>query len=94
VDKDWGPKPFKTIDAWFMERGFLNMVKDRWTSYPDQGNAFMVLKEKLKCLKRDMKVWNMDVFGIIESTKKKILEEIETLDCQACNGALDACENL
>jgi len=94
VDKDWGPKPFRTIDAWFMERGFLNMVKGRWSSYSDQGNAFTVFKEKLKCLKGDLKVWNIDVFGILESTKKKILEEIETLDCQACNGALDDDQDL
>jgi len=28
VEKDWGPKPFRTIDAWNMERGFIRMVKD------------------------------------------------------------------
>ncbi|XP_068474608.1 uncharacterized protein [Phaseolus vulgaris] len=79
--KDWGPKPFRTIDAWFMEKGFLTMVKDWWTSYPVQGNAFVVFKEKLKCLKRDLKVWNRDSFGNMESSKKKILEELEALDC-------------
>ncbi|XP_068475131.1 uncharacterized protein [Phaseolus vulgaris] len=94
LDKDWGPKPFRTIDAWFMERGFLMMVKDRWTSYPAQGNAFTVLKEKLKRFKEDLKVWNMDVLSIIECTKKKILEELEVLDCQACSGVLEDSENL
>jgi len=33
VDKDWGPKPFRSIDAWFMEKGFGAMVKDKWNSY-------------------------------------------------------------
>ena len=61
---------------------------------PAQGNAFTVLKEKLKRLKGDLKVWNRDVFGIIESTKKKILEELEVLDCQACSGVLEDSENL
>jgi len=45
-------------------------------------------------LKGDLKVWNRDVFGIIESTKKKILEELEVLDCQACSGVLEDSENL
>jgi len=94
VVKDWGPKPFRTIDAWFMERGFMDMVKDRWASYPDKGNAFMAFKEKLKCLKGDLKIWNRDVFGILESTKKNILEEIEMLDCQACSGTLDDGQNV
>ena len=28
VEKDWGPKPFRSIDAWLLERGFNRMVKD------------------------------------------------------------------
>jgi len=73
MDKDWGPKPFRTIDAWFMERGFGEMVKNNWNSYSVQGNAFVKFKEKLKCLKGDLKFWNKDVFGDINTSKKKIL---------------------
>ena len=29
VEKDWGPKPCRTIDAWLLERGFNRMVKDK-----------------------------------------------------------------
>ena len=60
VEKDWGPKPFRSIDAWYMERGFGHMVKEKWISYPSQGNAFTVIKEKMKRLKGDLKVWNRD----------------------------------
>jgi len=86
LDKDWGPKPFRTIDAWFMERNFLEMVKDKWTSYSAKGNALMVIKDKLKWLKGDLKTWNRDVFGNIETSKKMILQELEALDCQVYNG--------
>ncbi|XP_068503598.1 uncharacterized protein [Phaseolus vulgaris] len=86
--KDWGPKSFRSIDAWFMEKGFVGMVKDKWTSYPTQGNAFIVFKKKLKWLKGDLKSWNRDVFGNIETSKKMILQELETLDCQICSGGL------
>ena len=69
MDKDWGPKPFRTIDAWLSEKGFMEMVKGRWTSNSVQGSGFMKVKEKLKHLKGDLKVWNRNVFGNIETIK-------------------------
>jgi len=27
--KDWGPRPFKTINAWLLESGFKETVKDK-----------------------------------------------------------------
>ena len=94
VEKDWGPKPFRTIDAWLSEKGFLEMVKVRWLSYPGQGCSFMKVKDKLKCLKGDLKEWNRDVFGNIETTKKRILQEIEILDNQYCNKGLVVTERI
>ncbi|XP_068466212.1 uncharacterized protein [Phaseolus vulgaris] len=88
VDKDWGPKPFRTIDAWLVEKGFMEMVKDRWSDYYVQGSSFMKVKEKMKRLKGDLKVWNRDTFGNLETSKKRILQEIEDLDCLDCNGNL------
>jgi len=82
MDKDWGPRPFKTIDAWHMERGFNGMVKEKCQSYVVQGNEITKLKDKLKMLKGDLKVWNRDVYGNLHTKKKDILQEIESLDCQ------------
>jgi len=31
--KDWGLKPFRTIDAWLLEHGFKVWVNDKWKSY-------------------------------------------------------------
>jgi len=56
VEKDWGPKPFRSIDAWFLERGFRKMVKEKWSSYSAEGNAFVSFKEKLKRLKGVLKI--------------------------------------
>ena len=88
VVKDWGPKPFRSIDAWLLEPGFLAMVKEKWDSYSVQGNYFSRLKDMLKNLKADLKVWNRDVFGCMETNKKKILKEIDDLD------TLDDCADL
>jgi len=94
VEKDWGPKPFRTIDAWLTEKGFLEMVKDRWLSYSGQGCSFTKAKDKLKRLKGDLKEWNRDVFGNIETTKKRILQETEVLDSQDCNEGLLVTERI
>ncbi|XP_068498266.1 uncharacterized protein [Phaseolus vulgaris] len=94
VDKDWGPKPFRTIDAWLVEKGFMEMVKDRWNAYVVQGSSFTKVKDKLKRLKGDLKIWNKDIFGNLESTKKRILQEIEDYVCQDCNDNLLVCDRM
>nr|AFN88206.1 putative retrotransposon [Phaseolus vulgaris] len=87
--KDWSPKPFRTIDAWLMERGFKDIVKDKWMPYAVHGNGISKHKDKLKMLKADLKVWNYEVFGHLNSNKESILKEIEDLDCQDANGVLE-----
>ena len=78
--KDWGPKPFKTIDAWLMEPGFKELVKDKWKAYEVQGNGISKVKDKLKLLKFDLKEWNKSVFGNLEVSKRQIMREVEELD--------------
>ena len=94
VEKDWGPKPFRSIDAWFMEKGFREMVKNYWSSYSVQGSAFIKFKEKLKALKGDLKVWNRDVFGNLHTSKKRILQDLEALDCLDCSNDLGEYDRL
>jgi len=62
------------------------MMADRWKSYVNQENDIIGLKEKFKLLKADLKIWNMDVFGNLNSTKRTILQDIENLDHQDCVG--------
>jgi len=68
-----------------MERGFKGMVKEKWQSYSVLGNEITKLKDKLKLLKGDLKIWNRDVYGNLHTIKRNILQEIETLDCQDVN---------
>ena len=86
--EDWGPKPFRSLDVWLKEPGFKDMVKEKWKSYPRQGNNMFVFKVKMKCLKANLKRWNRDVFRHLESRKKKVLKEIEELDGQDEDDAL------
>ena len=87
--KDWGPKPFRSMDVWLAKPGFKGMVKEKWGSYLVQGNSMSILKDKLKLLKADIRVWNKEVFGCMESNKKNIEAEIEELDDKDGNDALE-----
>ena len=45
---DWGPKPFRSLDVWQRDSGFLDFVCSKWQSYEVFGGGMVVLKEKLK----------------------------------------------
>ena len=77
---DWGPKPFRFLDIWQEDKEFENFVKRKWESYVVQGNEFVVVKEKLKMLKSDLKGWNKEVFGYTDKIKLDILRKIQELD--------------
>jgi len=87
--KDWSPKPFRTIDAWYTESGFKELVQNKWSKYRVHGNSVSNLKDKLKILKVDLRVWNKEVFGCLETNKTRILKEIEELDCCDANNDLE-----
>ena len=92
--KDWGPKPFRSIDTWFMEPGFKEFVKEKWGSYNGQGDNISSLKEKLKYLKADLKVWNKNVFGCLQTNQKQILKDIEILDVKDDNDDLEESDRI
>ena len=92
--KDWGHKPFHSIDAWFMEPGFKVFVKEKWGSYNGQGSNISSLKEKLKSLKADLKVWNKNVFGCLQTNQKQILKDIEILDVKDDNDDLEESDRI
>jgi hypothetical protein len=49
---------------WLKPEGFVDTVKQWWTSYHFQGSPSFILASKLKALKADLKAWN-EVFGNI-----------------------------
>lgn len=59
---DWGPKPFRFINAWCSHPEFKKFVEVSWNSYKVEGWFGYRIKEKLKRLKDDLKKWNRDVF--------------------------------
>jgi len=80
VTIDWGPKPFKTLNIWKSDPTFKKTVKQSWETYIGKGNPMIILKEKLKKLKFDLKTWNKEVFGFIGLKKQNLLLQLNALD--------------
>ncbi|XP_028091887.1 uncharacterized protein LOC114292179 [Camellia sinensis] len=54
-DRNWGPKPFKFINAWVLHPDFLDEAKRAWESSGVQGWACYIIMEKLRVLKVALK---------------------------------------
>ncbi|KAL8495410.1 hypothetical protein ACS0TY_019521 [Phlomoides rotata] len=78
--RDWGPKPFRSIDAWLAHPEFKNFVNEKWSDYQVEGWGGYVVKEKFKKLKTDLKIWNKSVFGRLDDNIEKNRSEIQRLD--------------
>jgi len=55
-------------------------VESKWKSYSMDRSGIFVLKEKLKFLKRDLKVWNKEIFGNLNLQRKDLIKRISNLD--------------
>lgn len=90
--QNWGPKPFRFNNCWLDHNGFKKMVEKVWNELRIDGWSAYVLKEKLKLLQGEIKTWNWEVFGNVDTKIKKMEEEISNLDKKAENVGLSEVE--
>ena len=67
-ENNWGPKPFRCYDAWFMNPKFKKFLINEWQNIPNAP-----LQHKLKFLKAPLKTWRKDNFDSMDN-KISILE--------------------
>ncbi|GMP24335.1 hypothetical protein CsSME_00001633 [Camellia sinensis var. sinensis] len=91
-ERDWGPKPFRFINAWSSHPSFSLFVAKVWDEFRIIGKAGHVLFQKLKMLKVELKKWNLEVFGNLAIKLKNAEEELVELDIVAENRGLVAAE--
>lgn len=72
---NWGPKPFRFQNCWLTDPRCLKIVNNVW-----QKSAALHTVEKLREVKKQLKTWNHDEFGNIDSSIKRLEEEIQKLD--------------
>lgn len=70
------------------EGGFVEKVRRWWDSCNLTGSPNFILAKRLKYLKLDLKNWNMEVFGNVDTNKKVLLEQLQLLDNKGLVGGI------
>jgi exonuclease III len=78
-----GAKPFRFENMWLKADGFVEKVKGWWESYQVQGTPSFIFAYKLKALKGDLKKWNAEEFGNVETRLNSLWSELRVLDSLA-----------
>ena len=76
--EDWGPKPFRSLDAWLSHPDFVKKVKDEWCLLGE-----LLTADKLKALRVPLRVWNKKSFGHIDDHINKYEVEIMMLEVRS-----------
>lgn len=92
-DRDWGPRPFRFLNAWLLHPKFIPFVKQNWSEMNIEGWAGYKCLMKFKALKQVLKQWNLEVFGRVESRLKSLEEEAHALDLLAKERSLLSTES-
>ncbi|XP_028099600.1 uncharacterized protein LOC114299127 [Camellia sinensis] len=93
-ERDWGPKPFRVLNAWFLHKDFHNFWKSNWKESRVEGWAGFILFQKLKILKSSLKSWNVEVFGNVLNKLKEAEGELHNFDILAEVRDLDGAEKV
>nr|KYP37357.1 Transposon TX1 uncharacterized [Cajanus cajan] len=86
---EWGPKPFRVLNCWFDNIRFKPFVEDAWGRMEIRGKKCFVLREKLKELKKRLKIWNKVEFGDINKNIELLHEEIHNLESKEEEAGLE-----
>ena len=84
---NWGPKPFRCYDAWFLNPMLKDFLINEWRNIPDES-----LHNKLKALKAPLKAWKKEHFDHMESRIYDLESAIHELDRTSDTRDLDVLE--
>ncbi|XP_028069007.1 uncharacterized protein LOC114271593 [Camellia sinensis] len=82
-ERDWGPRPFKFINAWRLHPNFKSEVRKSWNNSQVSGWASYRFMKKLGNLRAHLKRWNSEVFGNIDEQLKQAEAEHHDWDIKA-----------
>ena len=74
---------FKFEFGWLLREGFVDMVKEIWSSV-DEGNSSMERwQAKFRRLRQHLRGWAKHTSGVYKKEKKEILDKLDLLDKKA-----------
>ena len=74
-EKNWGPKPFRCYDAWFMNPKFKDFLINEWQNIPNESQ-----QHKLKALKAPLKTWQKEKFDSMDNKISNLKSVIHVLE--------------
>ncbi len=83
-----GKRSFKFENMWLKTEGFVDRVKNWWSTYTFTGSPSFILASKLKALMEDLKCWNKYVFGDVNLKQLQLLADLSQFDEQEELGGL------
>ena len=84
---NWGPKPFRCFDAWFLNPNFKQFLINEWQSLPNES-----LQNKLKILKAPLKAWKKENFDHMDDKISELESAIHVLEQTSDERDLNAME--
>nr|XP_027061902.1 uncharacterized protein LOC113688298 [Coffea arabica] len=88
---DSKPKPFRFLNFWTKNPGFLDVIKGSWAA-PSTGSPLRVLSDKLRRVKHALRQWSRSSFGDIffasRTAEQKVLEAEIAHDNHPSDGLL------
>ncbi|XP_019447298.1 PREDICTED: uncharacterized protein LOC109350521 [Lupinus angustifolius] len=75
-----GPNPFKFNNCWLNHKEFKGFIQNSWGGLSVVGWHAFVIKEKLRLLKGQIKMWNKSHFGDLDSQILLKANDIHSLD--------------
>jgi hypothetical protein len=75
-----GKRAFKFENMWLKKDGFVEKVRNWWSSFQFFGSPNFVLAKKLRARKWEIKRWNLEEFGDVRERNKASEEELKSLD--------------
>ncbi|KAK3197941.1 hypothetical protein Dsin_021356 [Dipteronia sinensis] len=76
-----GAKPFRFQTMWIHHKDFRELVVNSWTSTVVYGCPMFIFVEKLRVLKRIIRVWNKNDFGNVHDQVVRACEELSKIQC-------------
>ncbi|XP_055962061.1 uncharacterized protein LOC130015619 [Mercurialis annua] len=74
-----GPKPFRFHSMWISHPSFSDFVKNSWSAYPSNSHPMINIQLKLKLLRRDLRKWNVEIFGNLDKNIDKAKEKLNAV---------------
>ena len=80
-DKDFGPKPFRTLDIWLDEPDVNRVVEEAWAKPVTRVRPDCIVRDKFKNVKVALKSWSRDRFGNLDQQIEDYRKEAMRWEC-------------